>query len=232
MKDLLISISHHANPDRLQYLLRVLKTFSEYPISHDVVIDTNAVGLDVRGENLTVVSHPSLAHDFHLCWQHRVHFRDRLDDYRWFLYCENDIAVPFSHFDHYRTRFFLLWSDYVPGFVRFEKHDGEEWAVDQTERQPCVCVRSYHCALNQPYHGFWCLPQDALRDTMRPDFVRLSDSREAAASYPMADLNKTALVEVKDHRVSPLCCVHHLPNTYAPCETSPHAKIKVADIFL
>lgn len=233
MRDLLVAISHHDQPGRLEYLKQVLETFAEYPLSVDVIVDTQTTNLDVRGENLTVVSHPSLAHPFHLCYQHRVHFRDRLEEYRWFCYCENDIAIPWTAFDHYRTRFMLLWPQgYVPGFVRVEKHNGKEWAVDQTERQLCQPVLDIHCALNQPYCACWIMSQEALRESMGPNFVRLSDSREAAASYPMSDLNKTALVQIDNGKVIRECYVHHLSNNYAPCSTSPHGKIKVADIFL
>lgn len=235
-KDLLVAISHHDQPDRLQYLLSVLRTFSEYPLSVDVIVDTQVVGLDVRGDNLTVVSHPSLAHDFHLCWQHRAHFRDRINDYANFFYCENDISVPFENFRNYQENFRLLWPNCVPSFLRVEEFEGVEFALDVTERQECTLIhvggqRSF-TTLKQAYHGCWILPQWALKETMTPDFARLSDSRETAASFPMWELRKTPLLQMEGKQVSRKAFAFHLPGNYARCPTDPHAKIRVADIFL
>lgn len=247
MKDLLICIAHHSTPGRGQYLASILKAFAtEYKLTLDIIVDTQIADVhidvaDMWGRITTIVSHVSLEHPFHLCWQHRRHMKERIEDYRYFLYIEDDIYLPFENFEHYRTRFELLWPDFVPGFVRVEKHEGEEYAVDVTERQPCVPVRTTHAALRQPYHGFWIMPQQALKETMPADFVRLSDSREAAASYPMAELGKTALVQIDDGKVTPdslayqvvpECFAYHLSNNYAPCPTSLHGKIKVAEIFL
>lgn len=232
MKDLLVTIAHHSAPGRLQYLRRMLEEFAKYELTNDVLIDTDVAGLDVHGDNITTVHHPSLAHPFHLTWIHRQHMKAELENYRYLAYFEDDILLPWENFDHYRERFFLLWPDYVPGFVRVETYNGEQFAVDATERTPIQCVRDYHCALRQSYHGFWIMPQEALKATMKPDFVRVSDSREAAASYPMADLNKAVLVEVEAGGVSKKSLAYHLSNSYAPCATSPHGKISVADIFL
>jgi hypothetical protein len=250
-KDLLVCIAHHSTPGRGQYLATILKAFAtEYKLTLDIIIDTQRPDVridpaDIYGAITTVVSHVSLEHPFHLAWCHRRHMWDRIEDYSWFMYIEDDIYLPFATFDHYRTRFELLWPDFIPGFVRVEKHEGEEYAVDVTERQPCVPVRTNHAALKQPYHGFWIMPQRALKETMRGDFVRVSDSREMAASYPMWELGKTALVQIDGgerfssdaservrFQVIPECFAYHLPNGYAACPESPFGKIKVSEIFL
>lgn len=230
MKQLLVCISHHSAPGRIEYLRQVLNGFAEYELAIDIIIDTNVAALDVRGENLTVVSHVSLEHPFHLCWQHRRHMKERIDDYRWFMYVEDDIYLPFENFAHYQRNFEYLWPYNVPSFIRVEEHEGEEYVLDVTERQERTGAGL--TTLRQPYHGFWIMPQWALKETMRGDFVRLSDSREIAASYPMWELNKTPVVELDGKQVSPKCFAYHVSNNYAPCKTSPHAKIKVADLFL
>lgn len=232
MKDLLVCVAHHHALDRLPYLRRVLDGLAEYELSADIIIDTNIAALDVKGENVTIVSHVSLEHPFFLAWCHRRHIKERIDDYRWFLYIEDDIHLPFENFAHYQRNFELLWPDYVPSFVRVEEFDGEEWALDVTQRQECKEIQPDFCTLTQPYNGFWIMPQKALKETMRGDFARLSESREVAASYVMWELNKTPLVELDGKQISRKCFAYHLPNNYAPCKTSPHGKIRVADIFL
>lgn len=232
MKDLLACISHHSAPDRLPYLRQVLSGLSEYELECDIIVDTNVAGLDVRGQNVTTVHHASLEHPFFLCWCHRKHMKERIDDYRWFLYIEDDIHLPFENFAHYQRNFELLWPDYVPSFVRVEEFEGEEFVLDVTERQSCVLIGSKFCTLKQPYCGLWCLSQEALKQTMTTDFVRLSQSRETAASFPMWELNKIPLLELDGGQISRKCFAWHLPNNYSRCPENPHAKIRVADIFL
>lgn len=232
MKDLLVCIAHHSTPGRIEYLRQALNGFTEYELSVDIIIDTNVAALDVRGENITTVHHASLAHPFHLCWQHRRHMKERIDDYRWMAYFEDDIHLPFENFAHYQRNFELLWPDYVPSFIRVEEFEGEEYVLDVTERQACEEIQPGFCTLKQPYCALWIMPQSALKQTMRGDFVRLSESREVAASYPMWELNKTPLVELDGKQVSRKCFAYHISNNYAPCKTSPHGKIRVADIFL
>lgn len=215
--------------------MRVLRYFrDEYAIEHEIIIDTDTElpCPTVGEENVTAVIHTDLAHPFFLTWQHRKHFKERIEDYDWVFYCEDDLYLPFENFQAYTSSFEILWPHYVPALVRVEKFEGEEWALDITERQPCVPAITSFCALKQPYYqGCWIMPKWALKQTMTSDFARLSDSREAAASFPLWELNKIPVVEVEDGKVSRRCFAYHLPNNYAPCPTSPHGKIKVAEIF-
>lgn len=229
---LLACISHYHSPERLQYLLRMLEAFVEYELTVDIIIDANVEGLEVTGENLTTVHHVSLEHPFHLCWCHRRHIRDRLEAYDWFMYIEDDIFLPFANFQRYMTNFQTLWPNFVPSFIRVEEFSGEEYVLDVTERQSFAPVIPSFCTLNSPYHGFWIMPRRALKQTMTPDFVRLSDSRETAASFPMWELNKTPVVEIDGKQVARTSMAYHLTNSYAPCPTSPFGKIKLSEIFL
>lgn len=234
MRDLLICIAHHSAPGRLQYLRRILEEFAKYGLSHDILIDTNVAGLDVRGDNITTVHHASLAHPFHLTWQHRKHMRARIDRYRWFAYFEDDLLLPWENFKRYQENFALLLPNYVPSFLRVETLDGAEYALDVTERQqlkPVQVGERTFVTLSQPYHACWCMSQAALRESMTPEFDRVSESREVAASYPMWELNKTPLVELDRNQISRQCFVYHLPNNYAHSDMD-YAKIKVSDLFL
>lgn len=233
MKDMLVAISHHDSPERLDYLRQVLQAFHEYELDYEIVIDTQTPKLiDVPGEHTTIVAHPSLAHPFFLCWCHRQHFRDRIDDFEYFLYLENDMVLPYENFLAYQRHFEQLWpAGYVPGFVRVEKHEGEEYAVDQTHLQQWNERVPHFCELNPGYHGFWLMPRQALKETMSPNFVRLSDSREAAASYPTADLGRTPLVQVDGRHVVRTSLAYHVSNKYASCPDSANGKIKVSEIF-
>lgn len=235
MRDLLITVAHHHTPERLTYLLRILKAFrDEYALDYDVVIDSNAELLAVTGENVRTVVHTNLEHPFHLTWQHRFHMEAERDNYGWCAYFEDDLLLPFENFLRYMDNFAILWPKYIPSFIRIETMNGVEFVVDVTQQQALnpIAIEQSFCSLIQPYHGFWIMPQWALKQTMTPEFTRVSDSREAAASYPMADLHKTPVVELDGKRVSRHSFAWHLPNNYCRAPESPFGKIKVEDIFL
>lgn len=234
MRDLLICIAHYSAPGRLQYLRRILEEFAKYELSHDILIDTDVAGLDVRGDNITTVHHTSLAHPFHLTWQHRKHMRARMERYRWFAYFEDDLLLPFENFLHYMDNFALLWPKHIPAFLRVETLDGVEFALDVTHRQALnpIAIQETFCSLDQPYHACWIMPQWALRESMTPEFDRVSESREVSASFPMWELNKAPLVELDGNQISRKCFVYHLPNNYCRAPESPHGKIRVEEIFL
>lgn len=247
MKDLLVCVPHHHQPDRLPYLLRVLETFAEYELACDVIVDTNVAGLAVKGDNVSTVHHASMAHPFHLTWFHRQHIRSEIENYRWYAYIEDDLLLPFTHFERYRENFEMVWPNAVPAFLRIEAMNGVNFAVDVTVKQSCVPVviqdRTF-CTLAQPYHAAWILPQKALRESLRQDFVRLSDSRETAASFPSWELGKTPLVQIElstpldpevskpRYQIHPECWAFHVPNNYSREPESPHGKIPVKEIFV
>lgn len=238
MRDLLICIAHHSAPGRLNFLAQVLREFrNQYKIGHDIIIDTDAEGWTVEDgwdDNETVVFHPSLAHPFNLTWCHRKHMRARIDRYQWFAYFEDDLLLPFENFLHYMDNFALLWPKYVPSFLRVETLDGAEYALDVTARQQLKQIQigdRTFTTLSQPYHACWCMSQAALRESMTPEFDRVSESREVAASFPMWELNKTPLVELDGNQISKKCIAYHLPNNYCRAPESPHGKIRVEEIF-
>lgn len=236
MLDLLICIAHHHQaPDRLQYLQRILKCFrDEYALDYNIVIDSNAELPEFTRENVRVVHHANLEHPFNLTWQHRKHMRAEIDNYHWFMYIEDDLLLPFANFQNYQENFRLLWPNCVPSFLRVETFEGAEFALDVTvpqEYKPIQTGKRSFATLTQPYHGLWCMPQRELKENMAPEFDRVSDSREVAASFPMWELGKTPLIELDGKQISRKCFAYHLPNNYAPCKSSPHAKIRIDDVF-
>lgn len=242
MKDLLICISHHSAPGRLDFLRQTLLAFKDYQEELDIIIDTNAVGLmipDLLWDDISIVSHVSLAHPFHLTWQHRRHFKDRLDQYSYFLYLEDDIRLNYPNYLRYLANFTQLWPNYVPSFVRIEELNGIKMALDVTRPQICQPIEvagRLFCALQQPYHGFWLMPRAELAASMSDAFTRVSDSRETAASFPMWELGKTPLVQIEQvdgrYQIHPECWAFHLPNNYSREPSSPHGKIPVKEIFV
>lgn len=248
-KYLLVCIAHHYSLDRLAYLMyNVLHIISDYGNDVKIIIDTNSDYLlntyFSTHSNVEVFVHNDLLHPFHLTWWHRQHIKDNIDNYYNFMYVEDDIYLPFANYISYLEKFKMLWPTYVPSFIRVEKKDSIEYMSDVPEKHKIkesdiiniegrkfISFRFPH-----NYHGFWIMPAQELKETIKNDFVKFTDGREFAASYTAWELGKKPLVEIyeKDGKyfISPSCYSYHLPNNYALSKDSPNGKIKVEDIFI
>lgn len=257
MKKLLVCIAAHYNPDRLKHLYAVLKNLGKYECVVDVIIHTNSDELSYEflsnlltsesfGLNsLEVSTNDLLVHPFHLTWLHRKYISDNIENYDCFIYVEDDELIPWDNFKNYLDRFEELWSEYVPSFVRIEYNAAGEAMVSDTPHQIRLNEHNtyeikgrHYAALPFPvnYHGFWIMPQKALKESMKEDFVKLSEGREFAASYTAWELGKRALLEI--HKVEDKwlikesCFSYHLPNNYAISEGSPNGKISPLNLFV
>lgn len=234
-KSLLICICCHYSPERIQFLIQVINNFRDnYKMPFDIIIDTNVDVDKLESEdigiynNQKVYSHTKLEHPFHLTWTHRQHIKDNIGNYDNFMYVEDDILLPYENYLNYLENFKLLWPAFVPSFIRVER---EEFVADIHEKQKLenIFIGGKDFALLRPlinYHGFWIMPQKELKETMKDDFVKLSDGREFAASYVAWTLGKQTLVEIEDNKISKKCWSYHLPNN------APNVNLKVEEIFI
>lgn len=254
---LLVCVCFHYSNDKFPHLCDVVDNFlSNYPES-DIIIDTNSLisereiskkfGLSHR---LRVFVHGSLDHPFHLAWMHRRHFRRNLAEYDVFMYVEDDIFVPRENYLNYLEVFAILWPKFIPSFVRTEEKDGVLYCADafvttKIGRYDVIEIggRKF-VTLDNPYHAFWIMTRDALRESMNGDFERVYEGdkwiREIAASYGLMpgirpcvkwgsyDVQKRGLVEVdRKMMVSPLCMVRHTTNKYINDKAFNFGKIRM-----
>jgi hypothetical protein len=212
---------------------------ANYKCSLDIVVDTNAEFLDLAGFDVTVCPHPTLSHPFHLTWMHRRHFKDNIERYHNFMYVEDDMMVLWEAYQNYLENFKLLWPHHVPSFIRIEEAGGVQYVTDVTRPQAVAPLQfgdRLFTELLEPYHALWIMPQTELQETMPADFVRVHESREQAASYPMWGLGKTPLVQIEKedgaYRIVERCHAYHLPNNYATSAGSQFGKLTPDQIFL
>ncbi len=244
MKDLLICIAFHYSEERLKYLYEVLKNITLYNCGVEIIIDTNTFNIEHlnRIPNITVFVHQKLEHPFHLTWIHRQHIKNNIDNYNVFMYIEDDEVVPYLNYLNYIENFKLLWPNNVPSFVRIEVKDMVEYVSDIPKQiEPHDGLYWIHSGTNKifaiipfpiNYHGFWIMPQKELKESMKENFVRLSDGREFAAMYVGWELGKATLLQIENGVISKKCYSYHLPNNYALSEGTPNGKIKPENIFL
>jgi len=232
-KKLLVCISFHNVPEKLEYLLKVINTFKSYPLYTDIIVDTNSY-IDLKNVILSV--HNNLNHPWDLTWMHRKHIKEKINDYDYFIYVEDDMQIPYENFKNYIDDFSNLWSKgYIPSFVRVEMFNNIEYVVDVTEKQCFSNIIKIedkeYIQLSQPYHAFWILPKEELQKTMKQDFLTVGATREEAAWYPAKRLNKKQLVLIDDKQVSHLCYSYHLSNNYSSFKGTPFGKIEINKII-
>lgn len=229
-KKLLVCIAFHNNPDRLAFINSVIENYKKYQINVDIIVDTNEK-LDL---NTNVFVH-KLNHPHYLTWVHRIHFKENIDNYDYFMYVEDDMLVPYEGFCEYVENFNIVWElGYVPSFIRVETFDNKEFITDVTVEQfiePIIIENKVFVTLTQPYHAFWIMPQKELKESFTDSFVKEEVCRENAASYPMWGLNKTPIVRIEENQISKLCYSYHLANNYASNPNTPFAKIEIKNIF-
>lgn len=242
---LLIVITYHHAEHRLQYLKTVVQNILDtYKCNFNIVIVSNVDRKEFLNDASVLWAHYSiLEHPFHLSWKSREVINYYKDNFDWFLYIEDDMLIPFEAYKSYTEKFVQLWPNYVPSFIRVEKDEnGVEYVTDIIHRQKVKYIvdlkgrkyTSFQFPMN--YCACWCMSRDSLSQSMRPDFVRLSDSRETAASYPTWELGKKALVEIEkvdgNWQVTDNCKIYHIANNYVGKNILGLATIKVEDIFL
>lgn len=236
-KSLLICIAFHYNPERLKYLTEVINNFVDgYDCELDIIVDTNTNwmdGLSIHG--VKFFFNENLEHPFHLTWVHRKHIKENIDNYDNFLYIEDDMLLPYENYLNYLENFKTLYPYAVPSFVRIERKDGQDYISDIPKTQQLQIVnkggKQFHAfPFPYNYHAFWIMPAKELKDSMKSDFVKLSDGREFGAMYVGWELKKPAMVEIENGLVSKKCYSYHLPNNYALGD-GENGKIKPENIF-
>lgn len=244
-KDLLIAISFQYRESRVPILKLVLDNFLlEYKKLHpQVVVHTNTnatlyqlsyIGFDRSGSDLSILVQGNLNDPFDLAWMHREYFLDRIGEFRWFLYSEDDIYIPVGTFERYMHNFYLLWPQFVPAALRIEFKDGTPYLLDNNKPgcffRQIKGITSKFAQFQNPYHAFWAMPAYALIDILnmtdgRPAYPRIAYSkllhyhgkqkREHAAALLTFQLRVPALVEVEGQEIYKHALVVHLTNNYA-----------------
>lgn len=242
MKPLLICIAHHITEGRYKYLDSVIQNIlHRYPKNVDIIIDVNRADfvLNHISTNIRIVSHTNLNHPFDLTWAHRNHFFNFINEYEWFCYIEDDILIPYENLLFYQWQFNKLWPNYIPGLVRIEEYNNQRYIVDITEKyaknQYVYLHDQTYAKFNKLYYASWILPSAILRTYNQQEFLKIHPhtalSREWAASYASWTMNKQSLVNIRDHKINPLCYSYHLANNYSANPKSIYGKLQIDNII-
>lgn len=233
MDNLLICIAFHYDidptglrkkEDRYNYLKTVLNNFIiNYKIPIHIIIDTNSDDAnklllddfknDIEKKTIEIHVHKVLEHRFDLTWKHREHCKNNLDKYTNFMYVENDVKIPYTHYLKYMENLNILWPEYVPTFIRIEIHkDNNMHAIDlpkttKLKNENIITKNNKKfIELKQPHSAYsacWILPMKYIKENLSDAFFKIPVDegiyRETAASFPTWQMNKIGLYELDDN---------------------------------
>lgn len=253
--DLLIHIAFHYDKNRFTYLYDVLKEVGSYDFENiDVFIDTNNNRLisdiskwDFPGiSRLEVLLHDELEHPFLLTWAHRKNIESLRNQYDYFMYLEDDIAVSFNSLQKWRDDSIFL-DDYgkIRGFIRIEVNSRNE-IVSTDYVRPIRCNEiivingKRFIKPKNPYQGFWFYSKKQLGEFYSSKCWTNGNCdwevRERASAGMIWKGEKhpnshSLIVPVRDLNIPDYVYVKHLPNNYALNKKEKHGSLKINKII-
>jgi hypothetical protein len=227
--------------DRVESFKQTIKNLSTIP-NIKIVIDSNVNfddNLDIRVEQL---SDP-----YHYTWQHKKSMPEFLkSDYTHFAYLEGNLEVTKKTFDYWNKTNELFKRNnlnWIPSVHRIQTDkDDNVYSLDPTHfvRHPNIVEvegQKFVC-LPEPYQGMFIMDRDMVKEHIESDYFKIGQKgwwgiRESAnlgnmfinipPGYP-----HRALVPLNNFSD---CWVRHFGTDYHNNPNSPHAKIRVENLF-
>ena len=202
-KRMLVAIAAFHVPARESFLFRVIETYAAYStISVDLIIDTNAAELrdallrrfsglrmsvnvlgvedmrrfraaDLDAEDRNSDAERLGIEFWDLTRAHRHHFRARLEEFDFFLYSEDDVAVSEEGFQYFLERYQPLWKrNWLFGFYRTEVSLSgalqlpDHMRSDRIVDAPVFVADDGHWYVEpkNAYCAFWLVDREQLRE--------------------------------------------------------------------
>jgi hypothetical protein len=236
-----VSLCFYYVENRLENFKRTINNLSNIP-NIKITVDSNVnfdSNLDIRVTEL--------ADPYHYTWEHKKYMPEFLEsDYTHFAYLEGNIDVTKKTFDYWnKTRRFFKDNNLnlIPSVHRIQKNkEGEIYSLDCTHKQPhrpIIDVKGQKFIfLSEPYQGMFIMDKEMAEEHISSDYYFLGH-KHTYGIRESANLGNT-YVNVPNglpHRAAlPLnipeeCMVEHFGTDYLNDLNSPHAKIKIENLF-
>lgn len=233
-------VAFHYVEERLENFRKCLKLLSDIP-NINIVINSN-----VYFDNSLPIIVSKLEDPYHLTWEHKQYMPLFLDtDYTHFAYIEGNLEVTKKTFEYWlKTR--ELFKDnnlnFIPAVHRIQVHNDQVYSLDCTHHvrhRPVVEVEGQKfISLAEPYQGMFIMDKEMVREHMTTDYYKRGHKgwwgiRESANLGNMYvnvpnGYEHRALVPLNNFSD---CWVRHYGTDYHNNPGSPHAKIKIEELF-
>lgn len=230
---ILVAIANYGQGNR-GYLLRLLENYHRMGVNLHVVILSNCpkdLGPDVEVR----VGLPS-SNPWSLPFAHRTLFRERLQDYDWFIYSEDDTLMEWRTLEACMEANRYLREDEIPGFLRVEEgpegkryfstchshfrwlpssvrqRNGQLWAYYTNEHSACFVASRQQIQKAIDSGGFPVEPYEGRYDML---------CTAATDIYRQCGFERLICID----RI-PDFSLHHLPNKYIGRMGLPEEELK------
>jgi hypothetical protein len=236
-----VSLCFYYAESRLQNFKRTINNLSNIP-NIKITVDSNVnfdSNLDIRVTEL--------ADPYHYTWEHKKYMPEFLaSDYTHFAYLEGNIDVTKKTFDYWiKTRELFLENNrnFIPAVHRIQKDkEGNIYSLDCTHKQAhsrkVILKDQEFVFLSEPYQGMFIMDKQLVEEHINSGYYSLGHKhtygiRESAnlgniyVNVPPNLPHRAALpLNITDD-----CMVEHFGTDYLNDPNSPHAKIKIENLF-
>ena len=237
---LFVNVAFHYVPERTTSFYKNLFAFREM---NDVKIIINS---NTNFDDSLPIHVSNLADPYHLTWEHKKYMQEFLDsDYTHYAYLEGNIVVTKKTFDYWnktRALFKRNGLNFIPAVHRVQVVDGQTYSLDcthQVRHRPTIEVEGQKfVSLAEPYQGMFIMDREMVEEHIKSDYFNLGQKhsygiRESAnlgnmyVNVPQGFAHR-AMIPLNNFSD---CLVTHYGTDYHGNPYSPHAKIKIEELF-
>lgn len=236
-----VNVCFYYVEERLEQFKEVIKTLSEIP-NIKLIINSN-VNFDFNLPiHVTELDDP-----YWHTWEHKKYMPEFLDsDYTHYAYLEGNIHVEKKTFDYWvKTRELFQRNNlnFIPAVHRVQKNkEGQVYSLDCTHYQrhrPTITIEEQKfISLSEPYQGMFIMDKELVKEHIESDYYLFGQkgSWGIRESANLGNMFVNIPVGFGHRCMLPLnnfsdTWVTHFGTDYHGDKNSPHAKIKIEDLF-
>lgn len=236
-----VSLCFYYVENRLENFKRTINNLSNIP-NIKITVDSN-----VNFDSNLDVHVKELSDPYHYTWEHKKYMTEFLEsDYTHFAYLEGNIDVTqktFNYWNKTRQLFKENGHNLIPATHRIQKNkEGQIYSLDtihkQTGCRQMIIGGQTFVFLSEPYQGMFIMDKELVEEHINSGYYSLGHKH----SYGIRESANLGNIYVNvppnlPHRAAlPLnipseCMVEHFGTDYLNDKNSPHAKIKIEELF-
>ena len=236
-----VNVCFYYVEERLEQFRKVIKTLSDIP-NIKLIINSN-----VNFDSNLPIHVTELGDPYWHTWEHKKYMPEFLEsDYTHFVYLEGNIAVEKKTFEYWikaKELFQRNNLNFIPATHRVQKDtEGQVYSLDCTHLQrhrPTITVEGQKfVSLSEPYQGMFIMDKELVKEHIESDYYKFGQKgswgiRESANLGNMfvnipAGYGHRYMLPLNNFSDT---WVTHFGTDYHGDKNSPHAKIKIQDLF-
>lgn len=235
-----VNVCFYYVEERLERFKEVIKTLSAIP-NIKLIINSN-----VNFDSSLPIHVVDLEHPYWHTWEHKKYMPEFLEsDYTHFAYLEGNIRVEKKTFDYWiKTRELFQRNNlnFIPATHRVQVNKSQVYSLDCTHYQqhrPTITVEEQKfISLSEPYQGMFIMDKELVKEHIESDYYKFGQkgSWGIRESANLGNMFVNIPVGFGHRYMLPLnnfsdTWVTHFGTDYHGDKNSPHAKIKIEDLF-